>query len=447
VPHPRDGPSTRCSIRRIHSTDEVKGATHANTYTNLHTHAYKHTHNPTPKKMSELGLREGGATSRPRPLVLGFEDVGELIASFNDVLLSCDFDKARQIIEGLFAVDRHGDEETSFQAQELQRTDLLCQCLQSYSTRVLDVHTQPRATTAQSRRPTTHFDMHRLGQPGPAKTSQPAPLPHTDEQAIHHLAAVNAMIKRHAASQRFRRIWLKQKGTGGSEGQNEEMVRFQMVSQQSFLVESELRRRQATEEMAIGAQVNMSSITRHMESARQAFIQVEGLPYNREDMWGQRIQQSGAGLTHHLRLIAQKRAELGLPEVVDWIDRIRITVPVPLPTPSPAVTRSADFLRGGGAGAFSSRKLSHAQDPFACARTHTPVVGQEIASLCAASNAASTGTFCNARHGGMPKGGFPQAHEVGLAGPTGGQEEDRVRRADDAGIESRIQSLYRCSLM
>ena len=392
--------------------------------------------------MSELGLREGGATSRPRPLVLGFEDVGELIASFNDVLLSCDFDKARQIIEGLFAVDRHGDEETSFQAQELQRTDLLCQCLQSYSTRV-HVHTQPRATTAQSRRPTTHFDMHRLGQPGPAKPSQPAPLPRTDEQAIHHLAAVNAMIKRHAASQRFRRIWLKQKGTGGSEGQNEEMVRFQMVSQQSFLVESELRWRQATEEMAIGAKVNMSSITQHMESARQAFIQVEGLPYDREDMWGQRIQQFGVGLTHHLRLIAQKRAELGLPEVVDWIDRIRITVSVSLPTPSPAATRSADFLEGGVAGVFSTRKLSHAQNPFSRARPHTPVVGQVMASSCA----ASTGTFYNARHGGMPKGGFPQAHEVGLAGPTGGQEEDRVRRADDAGIESRIQSLYRCLLM
>lgn len=151
-------------------------------------------------KWSEDEL-EAGAEAKKIEEVSKFEDVRELIGRFNAALTSCDYGAAARIIEALFNFDRHGAE--SFQAKECQRTDLVCQCLDSFSTRIYSIHEQ-RAKAAPSRRPVTHFDAN--------WTTSLTKSWHMDEEAIEQLSEVNKVITRHSASQRFRRVWLNQSG-------------------------------------------------------------------------------------------------------------------------------------------------------------------------------------------------------------------------------------------
>ena len=107
--------------------------------------------------------------------LLTFEDVGELVKRFNNALVHCDFVAAACIIEALFAIDRHRDGE-DFQAYEVQRTDLLCQCLDSFSKRMFCYHEQRRLAACRD-----------TGATSPV-------MPYIDEQAVRHLGAVNNAI-------------------------------------------------------------------------------------------------------------------------------------------------------------------------------------------------------------------------------------------------------------
>ena len=122
---------------------------------------------------------------------LAFEDINEFIGRFNATMHDCDFCAATRFIEALFTVDRNDAQDEK--SCEVQRTDLLCQCLNCFGTRIWYVHEQRRhAPPPLPRRPVTHFD---------SKSIRSVSDLSFDEDAIKHLAAVNAAIRRHTASQ------------------------------------------------------------------------------------------------------------------------------------------------------------------------------------------------------------------------------------------------------
>ena len=209
------------------------------------------------RRMTELGLRsEPGLRDAEAPgrALLG-GSVQELIDRFNKLVQAFDMASCREIIASLFKVDCYDDD--SAQALDVQRTDLLCQCLETYSLALL---VSRRAAMPQ---PSIWIEDWKdlLGA---------TPLPHsadrmdvyiglTHSDAAEHQAAVCDLCRRHTASQRFRRTWLKEKVprdrqlAGGAallpavcrpqlcSSASSEMQRFDAVLLLCFLIETQLR--------------------------------------------------------------------------------------------------------------------------------------------------------------------------------------------------------------
>lgn len=209
--------------------------------------------------MAELGLRWALALreSEAEGRALFGESVTELIDRFNAQMRSEDFVRARDIIETLFKVDCYDD--NSAQALDVQRTDLLCQCLDSYSLRLFTSQhaAMKRACDAVGMR-----DLVRYLYPSPPLSSEAASsvLRSSLGQAVERQAAVNSMCRRHSASQRFRRTWLddasRKQADGAGGACSRAMQRFEKTLLQCFIVETQLRVVEAWFALQVKSRVN-----------------------------------------------------------------------------------------------------------------------------------------------------------------------------------------------
>ena len=215
--------------------------------------------------------------------LLAFDDVGQLVKRFNQALEVCDFGAAAAIIQALFQVDRHNDSE-DFHAVEVQRIDLLCQCLVSFCMRLHCFHQEKGAFGAGGQ-------------------------PFIDEPALDHLGAVNTTIQRHSASQRFRRKWLQpfrrkwllqpvqrtksEVGEGRGGQKTKEMLRFEQARMQCFMMETELRRlltmkaldMQILTKAGTACQADFASVFEKARLTRATFERIESLR-ERNEMGG-----------------------------------------------------------------------------------------------------------------------------------------------------------------
>ena len=215
--------------------------------------------------------------------LLAFDDVGQLVKRFNQALEVCDFGAAAAIIQALFQVDRHNDSEDSH-AVEVQRIDLLCQCLVSFCMRLHCFHQEKGAFGAGGQ-------------------------PFIDEPALDHLGAVNTTIQRHSASQRFRRKWLQpfrrkwllqpvqrtksEVGEGRGGQKTKEMLRFEQARMQCFMMETELRRlmtmkaldMQILTKAGTACQADFASVFEKARLTRATFERIESLR-ERNEMGG-----------------------------------------------------------------------------------------------------------------------------------------------------------------
>jgi hypothetical protein len=167
----------------------------------------------------------------------------------------------------------------------------VCQCLDSFSRRVYCVHSQRwDAAEAASRRPATHFD---------AKcTAARSGAAVFDEDAVEHLSAVNEIVRRHMASQRFRRVWFSGERWGKRvvsdngplvvRGRSAAMVRFEQTTEQACLVETTLRRLQAELKMGAGDYLGADTC---IGLARSAFERVKSADLDHSTVWGGNVKR------------------------------------------------------------------------------------------------------------------------------------------------------------
>jgi hypothetical protein len=137
-----------------------------------------------------------------------------------------------------------------------------------------------------------------------------------DEDAIEHLTSVNAVVRRHMASQRFRRVWLsgargaKREGPGGV-GRNAEMYRFERTTGQACLVETALRRAQAEFKLKAG---DYSGADKCMGMARSAFQRVQHadlVDLDDSTVWGRNVKSALKALEaseHRVRAALARQA-------------------------------------------------------------------------------------------------------------------------------------------
>lgn len=139
------------------------------------------------------------------------------------------------------------------------------------------------------RRPPTHFDANWAEQPNSE----------FDLQAIEHLSGVNALVKRHMASQRFRRVWLshsarrKRQNDSNSCSVNTDMRRFEMTIQRSFRIETMLLQTLAWQNIS---KTNPSECVRYIQMARDAFRPLEGCIDDSTE-WGRAIKHTSERMT------------------------------------------------------------------------------------------------------------------------------------------------------
>lgn len=208
--------------------------------------------------MAELGLRWALALreSEAGGRALFGESVTEIIDRFNAQMRSGDFVQARDMIETLFKVDCYDD--NSVQALDVQRTDLLCQCLDSYS---LGLFTSQHAAMKRACDAVGMRDLVRyLRLSPPVSEAASSVLRSSLGQAAEHQAAVNSMCRRHSASQRFRRTWLddaRRKQADGAGGAcSRAMGRFEKTLLQCFIIETQLRVVEAWFALQVKSRVN-----------------------------------------------------------------------------------------------------------------------------------------------------------------------------------------------
>ena len=185
--------------------------------------------------MAELGLRWEFALRDEADHLHGLS-VKELKDKFNEQMGQEDFVPARHVIDALFKVDCYDDNST--RESEAQRTDLICQCLDSYTLRLFaSQHTAMiRACDALGMR-----DLFRVLPTPPADEAATGVLRSSLSKAVREQEAVNVMCKRHSASQRFRRTWLHDEhrqhtARTSRAASNRALQRFEKTLLQCFIV-------------------------------------------------------------------------------------------------------------------------------------------------------------------------------------------------------------------